>query len=178
MTNPCRRHDDRSAFPRPGILGALVVALAVMAALSGCSSNEPISENQLALIKAQMATATFSGKCEGPCNFAYKDPRDKVHLPRQTNGWDFANNLVNKSVGVAPWAAVTKIAADGFKAAGHNTSNSYNMDSSNEGDVVDRSHVGDLINDSSNHHTATPTIVEQPAPLVVNQPRPIIVKDN
>ncbi|WP_136678626.1 hypothetical protein [Neptunomonas sp. XY-337] len=171
MTNLCRRNGDRSDFPRPGFLIALLVI--AMCGLAGCASNEPISANQLELIKSQMAQSTLRAHCPSGCDITYKDPRDKLHVPRQTNGWDFANNVVNKSVGIAPWAAVTKIAADGFKAAGHNTSNSYNSDS------VDSSHDGDLINDSSSHvdSTAPPTVIEQPAPVIVNQPTPVIVKD-
>ena len=137
--------------PRTSLLSLLGLSL-----LSGCASNALDNEQQAALLQQQASKKTLEISCDGPCKLSYQDPRDRLQLPRHTNGWDVANTVVNTAgsvaLGTAPWAAVSKIAADGYDRAGGTYTNSHNQDS-----------------------THTPTVVNAPDPLVVNQPDPIII---
>jgi len=146
----------------------LALLLMIGIALAGCAGQE-ITPTELHLAQMQMSQKTLTVECPQGCQglkVEYRDPRDTINLPHRTNGWDFANNLVNKATGVAPWVAITKTAVQGFKAAGDNVSGSYNSDSSHTGDVIDdsSSHVTDSYNADS---TSSPTVVNQPPPVVI-----------
>ena len=125
-------------------------------ALVACSSNQITAEQQAALMSEYAKQQTLQISCSGPCSLSYKDPRDKLSLPKQTNGYDVANTLINTAgsvaTGAAPWAAVTGIVKTGFEHTGDNVSSSYNNDS-----------------------THAPVVVDQPAPVVVTAPDPVVV---
>jgi len=145
----------------------LILALGLIA-LAGCSSNaskEKIAaQERIANKQIEQKTLTFSCTVCENLIIEFNDPRREVNIPKDTNGWDFANNLVNKATGIAPWIAVSNIAVQGMKSAGDNVSGSNNSDSSYTGDVIDdsSSHITDSYN-----ATSTPTVVNQPEPVVV-----------
>lgn len=122
--------------------------------LTGCATSEQLTSTQKqALIMQQQSVKTFEIQCEQGCRVSYKDPRDKIQLPRSTNGYDVANTVIKAATAIAPWATVGVIATEGLKQSGTTYSGSYNTDS-----------------------THTPTVVNQPAPTVVTQPEPVIVE--
>lgn len=55
--------------------------------LSACSS-PGLTPQEVSIITAQMEQQTLTIDCPAGCSVSYKDPRDKVVIPRQTNGWD------------------------------------------------------------------------------------------
>lgn len=142
-------------------LGLLASAIA----LTGCA-NEALNSEQLALIQQQQSKKTLEFSCDGPCSLSYKDPRDKLTLPKHTNGYDVANTLLQTAgsvaLGTAPWAAVSKIASDGYNRAGGTYSNSYNQ-------TTDSTHTPAVVT------APDPVVVPSPDPVIVNAPAPIIV---
>jgi len=143
----------------------LAPSLLALSLLSGCAS-QGLSPEQQAALSQQASKKTLEISCDGPCSLSYQDPRDRLKLPRNTNGWDVANSLISTAgsvaLGTAPWAAVSKIAADGYNRAGGNYqyNNSYNQDSTHTPVVV---------------NAPDPVVVTQPAPTIVSAPDPIIV---
>ena len=127
--------------------------------LFGCSnSNQLTPMQQMQIIEANQKQKTFEITCTQGCTASYKDPRDQVQLPQQTNGYDVAKQAIS-TVGsvvttVAPWAAVGAVAVQGINKAGDHTTGSHNV---------------------STDSTHAPTVVTQPAPTIVNQPAPTIV---
>jgi len=119
-----------------------LLAILPVAILSGCSSNQALTpEHKAQLIKDYNAKNTLEISCPSGCDIKYRDPRDKLQLPKSTNGYDVANTLINGVVGVAttvaPWAAVGVIATEGLKEAGDNYNASHNQDSTHEPTVVE-----------------------------------------
>ena len=137
----------------------------VVALLAGCSSNNQLTPTQqMQVIETNQKQKTFEISCTQGCTASYKDPRDQVHLPQQTNGYDVAKQAIN-TVGsvvttVAPWAAVGAIAVQGINKAGDHTTGSNNTTTTTT---------------TSTDSTHTPTVVTQPAPITVTQPAPVIV---
>lgn len=133
--------------------------------LSGCA-NEALNSEQLALIQQQNSKKTLEFSCDGPCSLSYKDPRDKLTLPKNTNGYDVANTLLHTAgsvaLGTAPWAAVSKIASDGYNRAGGTYNNSYNQ-------ATDSTHTPTVVN------APDPVIVTAPDPVIVTTPDPIVI---
>jgi len=110
-----------------------------------------LENKKLELVKAMASQPTI--KCTQGCE--YTDPNRNLSklFPKQTNGWDFANKVLDTATTVSPWLAVTKIASDGIKNAGNNTTNT---DSNNEsggnttsGDVDSSVTSGDVDNSST-----------------------------
>jgi hypothetical protein len=137
--------------------------------LTGCSSNNQLTPTQqMQIIEANQQTKTFEISCEAGCKVAYKDPRDQVQLPQQTNGYDVARQAISTVGGivttVAPWAAVGAIAVQGINKAGDHTTGSNNTATTTTTTTT-----------TSTDSTHTPTVVNQPAPVVVNQPAPVVV---
>ena len=143
----------------------------VVVLLAGCSSNNQLTAmQQMQIIEANQKQKTFEIVCTQGCTASYKDPRDVVQLPQQTNGYDVAKQAIN-TVGsvvttVAPWAAVGAVAVQGINKAGDQTTGSNNTTAS-----VDSTHTPTVVD---------PVVVNQPAPTIVNpvvvtQPAPIVV---
>lgn len=137
-----------------------ILTLLALVTLSACSTSQLTNEQKQKLITQQQAQKTFEILCEQGCRVSYKDPRDKLVLPKNTNGYDVANTLIKAATAVAPWAAVGIIATEGIKQSGTTYSNSYNSDST---------HTPNIVN------SPDPVIVTQPEPVIVTQPEPIIV---
>ena len=145
--------------------------LPILVLAAGCASSLS-PEQQANLLQQDMQQSTLKISCSSDCDVEYRDPRDRLKLPKQTNGWDFLNTTVstvgNVAVTAAPWAATGMIAVEGIKNAGSssNIADSYNQDSTHAPTVVEQ---------------PAPTIVEQPAPVLVNpevveQPAPVVVQ--
>lgn len=120
----------------------LIFAALVAVLFSGCSmSPEEIQlENQkLAIMKAVAEKPTL--RCEQGCE--YTDPKRNLAalFPTATNGWDFANKVLDTGIAVAPWLAVTKIAVDGLAASGNNTTNNDSYNSHSEANQANQSSV-------------------------------------
>ena len=121
----------------------------LLTSLTGCamSPDEVALENKKLELMEKIALQP-TVKCEHGCE--YTDPQKNLNLfPSKTNGWDFATTVLNTATEVSPWVAVTKIAVDGIKNAGNNTTNT---DSNNEtggnttsGDVDSSVTSGDVI---------------------------------
>lgn len=183
----------------------IVLTVLAVLALAGCASNE-LSEQEMALITAQMESKTFEIECPAGCKVAYKDPRDKAQIPRNTNGWDAAiavSGSVERLVGAAivP-AAMGAVAVEGFKAMKNSgaitTTTTTNTSTNTRTEVGDYSgdysgstgdysgtqsgNAGELVSDNSGSvrspidNTSEPTVVNQPEPIVVDQPAPIVVQ--
>ena len=117
-----------------GLTMKITIMLMSLLVLSGCASNSMTNEQKVQLLKDYNERNTLTVTCpNGGCTIEYRDPRDKLQLPKNTNGYDVANSIVrsitNIATSVAPWAAVGIIATDGIKSAGDNYSNAYNNDS-------------------------------------------------
>ncbi len=140
--------------------------------LGGCSSdNQLTTTQQMQIIEANQKQKTFEISCTQGCTASYKDPRDQVQLPQQTNGYDVAKQAISTVGGVvttvAPWAAVGAVAVQGINKAGDHVSGSNNTTTT-------------TTTTTSTDSTHAPTVVTQPAPIivnpvVVNQPEPVIV---
>lgn len=67
----------------------MVIICAIIAGLflMGCST-PGLTPQEVGIINAQIQQQTLTIKCSEGCEFSYKDPRDNVAIPRQTNGWD------------------------------------------------------------------------------------------
>lgn len=98
---------------------------------SACSMSPAelaIEQQKLNMIAAVAAQPTLT--CTDGCT--YNDPKRNLQLfQKETNGWDFANKILDTTVAVTPWVAVANIAVKGINNAGGNTSNtdSYNQHS-------------------------------------------------
>lgn len=115
-------------------LFTLILTLTLM---SGCSSNSSLSSEQ----KAQLITdynnkSTLKISCPSGCDVEYRDPRDKLNLPKETNGYDVANTTIRAVSSivttVAPWAAVGVIATEGIRNSGNEYNSSHNQDSTHD----------------------------------------------
>ena len=110
------------------------------------------ADQQHALIEDYNSKKTFEIVCESGCSVSYKDPRDQLKLPSQTNGWDALNTTVKTLGGIittaVPYAAIGVIATEGIKASGDNVSGSYN--SSNTESTAAESTQNNSINSSYN----------------------------
>lgn len=149
----------------PARLTRAFLCLSISAALTACSSNQLTPDQQLAWLKQQSQSTTLKVSCPaGGCEIEYKDPRDRVQLPQQTNGYDVANTLINTAgsvaMGAAPWAAAASIAKDGFRQSGDTITGSYNSDSTHTPAVV---------------NAPDPVVVTAPDPVVIQQPAPIMI---
>ena len=129
-----------------------LVILAVLFLTSCAMSKEEVAleTQKLALMKAVADKPTL--RCEQGCE--YTDPRRNLAamFPKETNVWDFANNILKTGIAVSPWLAVSKIAVDGLAAAGGNTTNtdSYNQSGGNtDTGAVDNSVTSGDVNSST-----------------------------
>ena len=155
--------------------------ISMVALLAGCSSNNQLTPTQqMQVIEANQKQKTFEISCTQGCTASYKDPRDVVHLPQQTNGYDVAKQAIN-TVGsvvttVAPWAAVGAIAVQGINKAGDHTTGSNNTATTTT-TSTDSTHTPTVVNQPTPVvvNQPAPTVVTQPAPVIVNQPAPIVV---
>lgn len=99
--------------------------------ITSCSMTKEeiaLETQKLAIIQAVATQPTLT--CIAGCT--YIDPKRNLQLfPKETNGWDFANKLLDTGIAVAPWVAVSRIAVQGMNNAGGNTTNtdSYNTHS-------------------------------------------------
>lgn len=177
-----------------------------LTALAGCASNEELTPQQMALITAQIEQKTFQIDCPMGCSVAYKDPRDQVQIPRNTNGYDAmiaVAGSVERLVGAAivP-AAMGMVAVEGFRALENSgaitTTTTTNTRTDTRTDVGDYSgdysgstgdysgmqsgNAGELVSDNSGSvrspidNTSVPTVIPTPDPIVVTQPAPIVVQ--
>lgn len=64
-----------------------LIVIAMAAILAACAG-QPLSQQEAALIQAQMEQQTLTVDCPAGCSVSYRDPRDTVQIPRHTNGWD------------------------------------------------------------------------------------------
>lgn len=111
----------------------LAICLLVLS-ITACSSTGQLTADQrYKLIAEYSSKKTFEISCETGCTVSYKDPRDQLALPNNTNGWDVAKEgvkvLGGVATAVAPFVALTGVVEAGFKAAGNNVSGSYNSSS-------------------------------------------------
>lgn len=169
----------------------LIIMLAAMLALFACAGNE-LSPQELALVQTQMQTNTLTIDCPAGCSVAYRDPRDKVKIPRRTNGWDAliatgqsAERLVTGAIPVLGMGYLGTEAIRALRGSGPVTTTTTHTttDVSTSRSYVDES-VGDYSGqasgntgqimpansgriDSSDDYTSRPTVVTQPAPVVV-----------
>lgn len=158
--------------------------------LASCASNE-LSEQEMALVQAQMEQQTLTVECPAGCTVSYRDPRDQVTIPRNTNGWDAliaVQNSIERTLNSAfPIVGMGYLGVEAVKALGE-TGNSSTVTTTN----TDRS-VGDYSGESSGNagqqytdtsgrinsdddYTHEPNVVNQPEPVIVDQPEPIIVE--
>ncbi|MCV6588050.1 MAG: hypothetical protein OIF57_03315 [Marinobacterium sp.] len=132
----------------------LLIFFSVMT-ITGCSSKGLSAQDLAQLQQARPNTLTVTCPAGG-CTVEYRDPRDQIQLPRQTNAYDVAQQLIQTggsvAMGVAPWVATASIAADSFKKAGNVITDSYNAD-----------------------NTHTPAVITTPDPVVVTAPDPLVV---
>lgn len=134
----------------------LMVVLALSMLTVGCSTNNSDSDRlkYSAIIKAQEAATKplFEMECpkEG-CVFkkiSVANPNPKMmKIPKDTNGWDFANRVVGAVTTITPWLVVGNIAKEGIKHAGDNYNGSHNT--SNTNDSINNSHNDSSSSDSS-----------------------------
>lgn len=155
------------------VLFVFLVALAIV----GCAT-DPASIAALADAQARInAQPTMTIKCASGCEANYTDPRDRGQIALPTNGWDALKSTVQTGAavitGVAPWAAVGAVAVRGMKSAGGNdnsvTSNQIGPESQNTTTTTTQTDNSSV---DSHDATATPTVVNQPAPVVVH---PVVV---
>lgn len=137
--------------------------LIVMMFLAGCASTK--GDVEMAMQVQASMKPTISFKCPaGGCSMEYTDPRDRQAFRMPTNGWDFANNLVNTTGSVVQGVAMPlvfgNVAVQGFKAL--KGSGTVTTTTNTDNHAVDSTH--------------TPTVVTAPAPTVVTQPAPIVVQ--
>lgn len=153
------------------ILGATFIVSSLI--LTGCASSSKLtSEQKHSLIAEYTQQKTFEIECETGCKVSYKDPRDTLNLPRETNGWDVANTAIGATASIittaVPYAAIGIIATEGFKASGDTVTGSYNSQSSSRTDIDRSTNLTDSLN-STTDSTHAPTVVTQPEPVVVVQ---------
>lgn len=111
-------------------MNKLICVLLTLTITSCSATKEEIAleTKKLEIIQAVAMQPTLT--CTEGCT--YIDPKRNLQLfPKETNGWDFANKLLDTGIAVAPWIAVSRIAIDGMNNAGGNTTNtdSYNTHS-------------------------------------------------
>ena len=126
-----------------------VLAMLILNSCAMSPGEIALENKKLELMKAMASQPTI--KCEQGCE--YTDPNRNLSVfPKETNGWDFANKVLDTATTVSPWLAVTKIASDGIKSAGNNTTNtdSNNQSGGNttSGDVDNSVTSGDVDNSS------------------------------
>ena len=129
-----------------------LLILAVLFLTSCAMSKEEIAlENQkLALMKAVADKPTL--RCEQGCE--YTDPRRNLSamFPKETNGWDFGNNVLDTLKTATPWLVLGDVAKAGLRAAGNNTTNndSYKSSGGNTTNgAIDNSVVTGAVDSSS-----------------------------
>ncbi len=123
------------------IICAIIVGLFLM----GCST-PGLTPQEVGIINAQIQQQTLTIDCPAGCSVSYKDPRDRVAIPRQTNGWDAtiaATGSVERMVsGAVPIVGMGYLGAEAIKAmrgSGTVTTNTS----------INTSEVGDYSGDSS-----------------------------
>ena len=129
-----------------------LVILAVLFLTSCAMSKEEVAleTQKLALMKAVADKPTL--RCEQGCE--YTDPRRNLAamFPKETNVWDFGNNVLNTVKVATPWLILGDVAKAGFNAAGNNTTNtdSYNQSGGNtDTGAVDNSVTSGDVNSST-----------------------------
>jgi len=115
-------------------------------------SPEEIALEKQKLVMMNTALNKPTLTCTSGCE--YTDPRRNLSamFPKETNGWDFANKVLGTVTTIAPWAAVTKLGIEGFKASGNNTTNndSYKSSGGNTTNgAIDNSTVTGAVDSSS-----------------------------
>jgi hypothetical protein len=166
-----------------------IFALATsMTILVGCASNNSMTpEQKQAILMQHQETKTFEIECETGCKIAYKDPRDQVTLPRETNGYDVANTTIKSVTGIVtstvPWAAVGAIAVQGINNAGNNTTYNDSFNQTADPTVVNPEVVNAPAPVIVNPEIVNPEVVTTPDPVIVNPeivitPDPVIVETN
>ena len=108
-----------------------LIAIVLTASLLGCSMSPEevaLETQKLNIMKTALTQPTL--KCTSGCT--YIDPKRNLNLfPEETNGWDFANKLLDTGIAVAPWMAVTNIAVKGLSSAGDRNSNNSTVHEEN-----------------------------------------------
>ncbi len=110
----------------------ILMLLPLMMLLAGCSTTggNSLTAEEVALYTAALNQPTLSATCIPPnscegMSIVYRDPRDRLQINRGTNANDVWMNVINKAAafatGAAPLWAIGKVAHEGFKAAGQNT---------------------------------------------------------
>lgn len=117
-----------------------VILVGFAVAVVGCSSKGTLTADQKqSLISEYNQQKTFEIECTTGCRVAYKDPRDQLQLPSETNGYDVLNTAIKTVGGIAtsamPYAAIGVVATEGIRNAGGNGSNNssaYNASYEND----------------------------------------------
>lgn len=153
-----------------------VIILSVLLSLFvvGCSSKGALnSEQKRELISEYTQQKTFEISCDAGCTVAYKDPRDQLKLPSETNGWDVMNTAIGATASIVtsavPYAAIGLVAKEGFKSSGDTVQGSYNTQTKSSTTVDRSTQLNDAFNTQTNtDSTHAPTVVTQPAPVIVD----------
>jgi hypothetical protein len=137
----------------------LVVSLLYITACSSLSEEEiALEREKIAYAKAVATQPTLH--CKSEC--IYIDPKkNQVRFEQATNGWDFANTLLNTvsstAIAVAPWVAVADITSKAIVNAGHNTSIADSNNDYSQANSADVSNVTNTTTETVSTNTATNT---------------------
>ena len=134
----------------------VILAMLLLASCSMSPEEIALEKQKLVMMNTALNKPTLT--CTSGCE--YTDPRRNLSamFPKETNGWDFASQVLKTGVAIAPWAAVTKIAVDGLAASGNNTTNndSYNSSGGNETNgAIDNSVTTGAVSTDSNDNNST-----------------------
>lgn len=140
----------------------------VVACLAGCATNN--SELKELRIKAAMVAQQEANKplfrveCpDSGCMFksiTIGNPNPKgLNIPKETNGWDFANRVVSAATTMAPWFVVSDIARAGIHSAGSVYNDSFNTTHESVSSVD--SSVHDASSSLADHSTDTSSVNTQ-----------------
>lgn len=171
----------------------LLICIVTSTLLVGCGSTG-MSEQEFALVQAQMARNTLEIDCPSGCTVNYRDPRDQIQLPQQQTWAGAFRDVGVALVGQAPVLGLTGVGVyaidkiSGMGAAGftalmgsgavtnttHTTTTTTLTDNST-GDYSGEAsgNSGQQYTDTSGRinsdddYTGTPTVVTQPAPVIV-----------
>jgi hypothetical protein len=123
--------------------------------MAGCATNRNDAEIARVKYKAMenLNKPLFTMKCPpSGCVFeelSVNNP-NQVTLPKETNGWDFANKVVDGVVRIAPHAATAYVAAEGIRAAAGAINNSYNDSTADSNNSTSTTNTTDTTTTSTN----------------------------
>lgn len=174
----------------------VIYTVGLLLLLTGCGSTG-MSEQEFALVQAQMSRNTLEIDCPSGCSVKYRDPRDTVMMPERQTWAGAARDVGIALVGQAPVLgmyglgiraldSLSDLGAAGFtmlQGSGAVTNTTRTTHTTMTTTSTDNS-VGDYSGAASGNsgqqytgtsgrihsdddYTSTPTVVTQPAPLVV-----------